>query len=243
MTVDTGKNQAPVLRRAGRWTRPGHARHLSAEAPRVTGRRVTDRHGRRWRGRNPWPPVRAGLAVLVLLVLPVVAFSAVARVPSDGRVPHPPSAGGASCRHHPTGMARAHPVRSSSAAGLLPAPQWFDVDGDGCRDGVTVSGGIVAVHGRNGTEAYAVGEAGDHVMIGDWDCDGVATPLVHRPADGLVHEFDRWPVASEAVRPSTRPVPRGGTATLITEDGCHRLSVADPVTGRPLPGWGTREGS
>ena len=34
--------------------------------------------------------------------------------------------------------------------------------------------------------AFRVGEAGDRVLLGDWDCDGVASPAVYRPATGEV---------------------------------------------------------
>lgn len=48
------------------------------------------------------------------------------------------------------------------------------------------------IHDRDGRR-YAIGSEGDLVVIGDWDCDGEATPAIARPDTGQVVLFDRWP--------------------------------------------------
>ena len=48
------------------------------------------------------------------------------------------------------------------------------------------------IHDREGRR-YAIGAEGDLVVIGDWDCDGEATPAIARPDTGQVVLFDRWP--------------------------------------------------
>ena len=48
------------------------------------------------------------------------------------------------------------------------------------------------IHDREGRR-YAIGAEGDLVVIGDWDCDGEATPAIARPNTGQVVLFDRWP--------------------------------------------------
>jgi hypothetical protein len=77
-----------------------------------------------------------------------------------------------------------------------------DVDGDGCSvsgvyqpellpDGTTTMVLRIALDGTE--KRIALGEAGDRVVLGDWDCDGVDTPALHRRAAGEVQYFDVWP--------------------------------------------------
>ncbi len=61
-------------------------------------------------------------------------------------------------------------------------------DGQGCADAVAVEGHLVVVDGVR----FRVGEPGDEVVIGDWDCDGRSTPVLLRPATGEVFTFDGW---------------------------------------------------
>lgn len=64
-----------------------------------------------------------------------------------------------------------------------------DVTGDGCLEVVAITAnGVVAV----GRERWAVGEPGDSVTFGDWDCSGVATPALYRQATGDVFVFSEW---------------------------------------------------
>lgn len=67
-------------------------------------------------------------------------------------------------------------------------PATPDIDGDGCGDSVRTDGNAVVV----GDRRFRLGSDSDVVAVGDWDCDGVATPAVLRPATGAVHVFDRW---------------------------------------------------
>jgi hypothetical protein len=41
---------------------------------------------------------------------------------------------------------------------------------------------------------WAAGIAGDAVVLGDWDGDGIRTPAVLRPTTGQVWRYDDWPV-------------------------------------------------
>jgi hypothetical protein len=76
-----------------------------------------------------------------------------------------------------------------------------DVDGDGCPDAVSVTGNVVAWNGLRfsvGPPRSPAGDGdgdahGDVVLVGDWDCDGVATVAVWRPAAGVVFVFEGWP--------------------------------------------------
>lgn len=66
-------------------------------------------------------------------------------------------------------------------------------------------------------ERFGVGQPGDEAVVGDWDCDGTATPGVVRPATGEVFLFDRW---AEPGRPVT--------VTAALRVAGARSLVADP---------------
>lgn len=78
------------------------------------------------------------------------------------------------------------------AATGAPAGAGPDIDGDGCPDPVTVDGGRVTT----ATARYLVGDAGDHVAVADWDCDGIATVGLVRPSTGEVFTFPDWNVTA-----------------------------------------------
>jgi hypothetical protein len=109
-------------------------------------------------------------------------------------------------------------------------PPAADVDGDGCPEALAVQGHAVTA----GDARWTLGEPGDLVTIGDWDCDGVASPAVLRPATGDVFVFPAWaPEGEPATVPAVRTV--AGAAAVRAEhgDGCDRLVVevagGDPV--------------
>ena len=60
--------------------------------------------------------------------------------------------------------------------------------GNGSDEPVAVDGGVVEVGGAR----YAVGQKGDQVTVGDWDCDGRATVALLRPGTGEVFVFPGW---------------------------------------------------
>lgn len=100
-----------------------------------------------------------------------------------------------------------------------------DLDGDGCREAVTIDGQIVSV----GEERFQVGQPGDHVAVRDWDCDGQPTPALLRPSTGEVFLFARWDRDSEVVvQPIATVV--GGTELVISPASatCSGLSVRTP---------------
>lgn len=82
---------------------------------------------------------------------------------------------------------------------------------------------------RSGAQRWRVGEPGDLVAVGDWDCDGTSTPAVLRPTTGRLHLFDAWASPDAAVTATPGPTvptgaialePRGcGEATVRTADG------------------------
>ena len=85
-----------------------------------------------------------------------------------------------------------------------------DADGDGCPESVTIRTGTGTGTVTVGGHAYGIDLAvADRVLIGDWDCDGIATlAVVHLPS-GAVDLFDRWPAADATVPRRGHPHRRG----------------------------------
>jgi tRNA A-37 threonylcarbamoyl transferase component Bud32 len=81
----------------------------------------------------------------------------------------------------------------------VPEPTGPDVDGDGCPEEVVLDGRTAQV----GTVTVELGQEGDLVALGDWHCDGIATPALLRPETGEVFVFPAWtldaPVEVEAL--------------------------------------------
>ncbi|MGH9138724.1 MAG: hypothetical protein ACRD0G_17045, partial [Acidimicrobiales bacterium] len=101
-------------------------------------------------------------------------------------------------------------------------PPAADADGDGCREPVVIVDGEVRV----GSRRFAVGQPGDQLVAGDWECDGDATVAVLRPATGEVFVFDGWSSAGGEL--SVAPVTTvDEPVTLVADDpegdGCHTL--------------------
>ena len=78
---------------------------------------------------------------------------------------------------------------------------------------------------RTAGHRWVVGVPGDIVTVGDWDCDGTATPAVLRPASGRLHVFDTW--APDETTPVTAvPGPTvPPSATAVEADGCGAATV------------------
>ncbi len=79
---------------------------------------------------------------------------------------------------------------------------------------------IASVDGR----LYSIGEAGDRVVLGDWNCDGVLTAALARPSTGAVFVFDNWP--SDTVDMAADPTPNINDAVDLraeTRGNCSAL--------------------
>mgnify|MGYP003109798489 FL=1 len=107
-----------------------------------------------------------------------------------------------------------------------------DVDGDGCPEEVVLDGRSAQV----GSVSVELGQEGDLVALGDWSCDGVATPALLRPETGEVFVFPEWrldePVEVEtlATVPGATAIAAGAGAcpspVLTTPDGSRTVEVA-----------------
>ncbi len=114
-----------------------------------------------------------------------------------------------------------------------------DVDGRGCATyGVyqlrALAGGTqrmvltIAIDGDR--KNIDLGEPGDRLLLGDWNCDGVDTPAVYRATLGAVQYFDVWPSEdSPSYLPSrSEAAPAGAAPSLSAGDGhdvCDRVVV------------------
>lgn len=103
------------------------------------------------------------------------------------------------------------------------SPPTADVDGDGCPEAIAVSGTSISV----GAASYDIGEVGDRVAVGDWDCDGLVTAGLVRPATGEVFLFDEWTGAGGVVTVEAATVVPGaqGLEPTSAGDGCGGPTV------------------
>ena len=127
------------------------------------------------------------------------------------------------------GGASGSAVATSPVTDRLCAPtgrRTADVDGDGCPDVVEIVDGMVVAAGQR----WVVGDPGDAVAVGDWDCDGLATPALYRPSTGDVFVFPDWAAAGEPLAVSAVAQVSGGrklaTAPRTTTNArCDALAV------------------
>jgi hypothetical protein len=98
-----------------------------------------------------------------------------------------------------------------------------DVDGDGCPEPLVVEGGTVDA----GVARWSLGEPGDLVAVGDWDCDGDASAALLRPPTGDVFVFSAWADEGEPVTVSSTQRVDGavGIRAEPGDQGCDRLVV------------------
>lgn len=114
-----------------------------------------------------------------------------------------------------TSPATPPPTTSAPATPCAPAaPPAADVDGDGCPDPLRIEGEHVSA----GPTTWIVGRAGDRPVVGDWDCDGLATVALLRPATGEVFVFPTWS------RPGSELTVE---ATSVVADA-ERIEASDP---------------
>lgn len=156
---------------------------------------------------RPWPHRRPGLvAVVAGAALAAVGTSAIVlSVVVPGLLGTPERPGPNACPPVPT-------------------PMEADLDGDGCPSAVMWSERerVLEVEGRR----YRLGQPGDTVLLGDWDCDGRDTPALYRPG-GAVFFFDAWAEAGQPLPAASQgeQLQDGKAEVVHGEDGCDRLVV------------------
>jgi len=148
------------------------------------------------RRRRRWWSAAAAIALALLAIAAVIAAVS--------------SAAGERREHGACPDAATPRKTNSNSAAAKAEVVYEDVDGDGCDEPLVLAGNVVEWNGLR----FSVGEPGDAVLVGDWDCDGVATAAAWREADGVafVFVFDGWAGAGEEL-PAARRVslrPGGG---------------------------------
>jgi hypothetical protein len=194
---------------------------LDADIPAVRG-------GSPGTGKRPAshrrPNVRRHLSRGVAGVAIVLALAVVAAGASVWR-PSSPSDVGAQEPAVPPAPTAARPCAPTEPLDAeTDANADLDVDGDGCPDAVRVAGSVVEAAGQR----WAVGAPGDRVAVGDWDCDGTATPAVYRPSSGDVFVFVDWAAADQPLTTVAVAQVAGGRALAAPQPGgasCGVVSV------------------
>ena len=126
---------------------------------------------------GPRPPTARRLTLGAAAVGLVLVFWGVASTRSNDTTAATPS---------PPISSAAPSVESSTEPKVAPSTSPTKHTSD-----VTLVGDrIVSVDGHQ----FAVGDPGDRVVLGDWNCDGEPTAALARPSTGSVYVFDRWPV-------------------------------------------------
>ena len=87
--------------------------------------------------------------------------------------------------------------------------------------GAAADGPVVEHNGRR----YQIGQAGDLVVIGDWQCTGSETIALLRPATGEVAVFDAWPDPQQATTPQQVVTVDGAIDFVLNDDSCGDLRV------------------
>ena len=129
------------------------------------------------------------------------------------------------------------PVTSVAPTWPLPPPgcaqtatPYADVDGDGCPDEIAIAAGAIDVAGHHFVMSV---DPGDIIVVGDWDCDGVATPAVLRVPSGAIDVVDHWPTNGEPTITARRITVIDGAAGVEArprgEPGCATLAVHTPA--------------
>ena len=170
------------------------------------------------------PPTTASPTATAPAASTATTLAPVTSEPSASRPPTPATPA-------PTTAAPATPAPATPAEPLAAdgntscAGPVVDIDGDGCDDTVLLDGEVVEVGGTR----YALGIPGDTAVVGDWDCDGLATARVLRATSGEVFEFDVWATAdADAIGRLVGAV--DGAVGIVrgddpTEIGCDVLHV------------------
>ena len=211
----SGATAAPLLGRSGpgrprlAWLNPSRAGEAAADTgqgqdPEVTGLGPeVSTAVASWRARvPPSSSVRRGVGVAVgVSVLTLAGLVVAGRRPASDR-------------------ARSAPPRACPSVATPSA----DVDGDGCEETVQWQDGVL----QAGVTRFALGSPGDGWALGDWDCDGQATPaLLH---DGALTVFDAWPGPGGELpgRPVAQSPGAQALSTVPGPDGCDQASISRP---------------
>lgn len=202
------------------------------------------------------PPRRrlvvAGAGALVVVVLGAGVVGSLGDADPETASPPPPPAPASTSSPAPsppttpTAPMTAAPTTTAAAARTGGARVWppttepgcapsgsglrADIDGNGCPEAVELGRGVVTV----ADQRWQVAGTSDVVVVGDWNCDGVATAAVVRTTTGSVWAYQGWGDGAEADRVGTVRAPVSAR-TVPGEEGCDQLEITDAAGTRRLP--------
>lgn len=133
-------------------------------------------------------PARRSKAPLLLLTLPLLAGWGLAGPRAGGSVTRPASCAGAS-------------IPVPAGAQIVGG----DTAGIGCLSTGVYADGVLTIRLHPTApqpRRFALGRPGDALFLGDWNCDGIATPALVRSSTGATLYYDTW---------STNAAPSDGT--------------------------------
>ncbi len=207
-------------RTSGTAEEPGGGPAPRCVAP-ATSRRTGPGTG--WRGRLPVAVAAGVLVVGVALGATTAVLDDTAATPDDTAATPDDTAG----RGAPVAAARPVAACPPTDRAARPAIRRADVDGDGCDEVLRwdPERAELSWTGPDGAVRWRVGDPGDALVVGDWDCDGTATAAVVR-ASGETHLFDGWAGDGETLRARPGPrLPSGADPVVVADDGCDRLGA------------------
>jgi len=126
-----------------------------------------------------------------------------------------------------------------------------DPEGDGCNtygiyqlaaDATSTEDMLLTIRVEQRQRTIRLGDQGDRLFLGDWDCDGADSPGLYRWELGEVRYYDSWPERGDQddYDPvDTERVRSRGRASLATSagndvvgaEGCDRIEVRASVEG------------
>ncbi len=104
----------------------------------------------------------------------------------------------------------------------IPAMHLADIDGDGCPEGWYRTSDVLVADGIR----YSIGDRDDLITVGDWNCDGVATPALVTVPEGQVFLFPVWEGdAGSVTAPQLRVWPDPRSLQVRSGPTCDSLVV------------------
>lgn len=188
----------------------------------LPARSATSRHAPRL------PRGRARSASLAVVAVAVASVTVV--LAAKVTYPRPPSQSVAAPAPPPTSLDTSRTTTTVALLTSVPvqAPERAAVrvwppDPESGTEVVEVASGVVSSSGRR----WQVASANDLVSVGDWNCDGVATPAVVRHGTGQIWVYTHWAEGTQAVPVDAATVPDAVSAKAVDSEGCHHLEVID----------------
>ncbi len=179
------------------------------------------------RRRRPW--LLAAAAAVLLVPLVVVAVLVLPGEPDDEVPADDPAE---------TPAAEAEPRDPAPCPGVeVDDPEQgevllADLDDEGCARPVVWDDNVLTVEGEDGEVVrYELGQDGDELVMGDWDCDDRDTPALYRPSTGEVFEFPGFAGDDGGLEsdPARDPETTEGTPEVERPaGGCDEVVVTPP---------------